>query len=238
MDEEKAVRKIGIVGGLGPESTLEYYRGIISAFNRQGGGYEYPEIIIYSMNLGDVLAMFDSEDWGRLAGSLLEALTALHRAGAEFAAIASNTPHIVWDRIQPSSSLPLVSIVETVCREAIRTGVKRPALLGTSLTMRADYYHRRLSRDGIEAVSPKPEEQALVQHLLDTEIEKGVFKDETRDRLLAIVNRMRAEDGIDSAILGCTELPLILPEPEYGVPFLNTTNLHISAIVERCQRQG
>lgn len=232
------MQRIGIVGGLGPESTLEYYRGIISAFNQQADDYSYPEIVIYSMNLGEVLAMFDSEDWDRLASALLEALAALHRAGAEFAAIASNTPHIVWDRIQSASPLPLLSIVETVCREALRLGVKRPALLGTSLTMRADYYHRSLGQDGIEAVSPMPEEQALIQHLLDTEVEKGILRDETRVRLLAIVDRMRAEDGIDSVVLGCTELPLILPEPEYGVPFLNTTNLHVSAIVERCQKQA
>lgn len=232
------MQKIGIVGGLGPESTLEYYRGIISAFNELGGDYQYPEIIIYSMNLGEVLAMFDSEDWDRLAGGLLEALAALHRAGADFAAIASNTPHIVWDQIQPASPLPLVSIVEKVCHEALRMGVKRPALLGTSLTMRADYYHRSLGQDGIQAISPTPDEQALIQHLLDTEIEKGIFRGETREKLLAIVERMRTGDGIDSVILGCTELPLILPEPDYGVPFLNTTNLHVSAIFERCQKQG
>lgn len=232
------MQRIGIVGGLGPESTLEYYRGIISAFNLKTGDFNYPEIIIYSMNLRPVLDMFQAEDWDRLAGALMDALSALQRAGADFAAIASNTPHIVWERIEPVSPLPLISIVETVCREARKLGLKRPALLGTSLTMRADYYHSHLALDGIEAVSPMPEEQALIQHLLDTEIEKGVFKDESRNRLLDIVERMRAEDGIDSAILGCTELPLILTKPEYGVPFLNTTNLHVSAIVERCQLQA
>ena len=190
------------------------------------------------MNLRPVLDMFASEDWERLAADLLEALSALERAGASFAAIASNTPHIVWDRVRPASPLPLISIVETVCREARARQVKRPALLGTSLTMRADYYHRALRQYGMEAVSPNPEEQALIQHLLDTEIEKGVFRDETRRRLLSIVERMRAEDGIDAVILGCTELPLILSEPAYGVPFLNTTNLHVKAIVERCQGQG
>jgi len=232
------MQRIGIVGGLGPESTLEYYRGIISAFNTQTGDYSYPEIVIYSMNLGEVLAMFDSEDWDRLASALLEALAALHRAGADFAAIASNTPHIVWDRIQPASPLPLLSIVETVCSEAVRMKLKRTALLGTSLTMRADYYHDRMRQDGIKLVSPEPQEQALIQHYLDTEIEKGILRNETRARLLAIVDRMRGEDGIDSVVLGCTELPLILPKPEYGVPFLNTTHLHVQAIVQLCQNRG
>jgi aspartate racemase len=232
------MQRIGIVGGLGPESTLEYYRGIIDAFNRLGGGFEYPEIIVYSMNLGPVLAMFDAEDWDGLERALLDALQALKQAGADFGAIASNTPHIVWERIEPAAPVPLVSIVETVCREASRLGLKRPGLLGTSLTMRSDYYHRRLKQDGVEAVSPRPEDQQLIQHYLDTEIEKGIIKDETRAELLAMVGRMRAQEGIDSVILGCTELPLILPDGDYGVPFLNTTSLHVQAIVERCQKEG
>ncbi len=231
------MQRIGIIGGLGPESTLEYYRGIIDAFNRQTGDFQYPEIVIYSMNLGEVLAMLDADDWSSLANALLEALDALHKAGADFGAIASNSPHIVWEKIQPASPIPLISIVEMVCQEATRMGVKRPGLLGTSMTMRTDYYHRRMKQDGIEAVSPRLEDQALIQHFLDTEIEKGIFKDETRDKLLEMVDSMRAEEGIDSVILGCTELPLILTESNYGVPFLNTTNLHVQAIVERCQKQ-
>ena len=232
------MQKIGIIGGLGPESTLEYYRGIISAFNQLSWDYNYPEIIIYSMNLRPVLGMFDTEDWDGLESLLLEALDGLKRAGADFGAIASNTPHILWERIKSASPVPLVSIVETVCREARRKDLKRPCLLGTSLTMRSDYYHRRLRRDGIEAVSPGPQEQALIQHYLDTEIEKGILKDETRAELLAVVERMRTEDGIDSVILGCTELPFIMTESDYGVPFLNTTSLHVDAIVERCQKGG
>ncbi len=232
------MQRIGIIGGLGPESTLDYYRGLIRAFSRESHDFNYPEIIIYSMNLGQVLAMFGAEDWDRLQDALLEALAAVHRAGADFAAIASNTPHIVWDRVEPVSPLPLISIVETVCREAVRLEVKRPGLMGTSLTMRADYYHRRMRQDGLQVVSPQPAEQALIQHLLDTEIEKGIFKDETRNKLLAVVDRMRADHGIDSVILGCTELPLILTESEYGVPFLNTADLHVRAIVERCRKEG
>lgn len=232
------MHRIGIVGGLGPESTLEYYRGIIDAFNRLGHGFDYPEIIVYSMNLGPVLAMFEAGDWDGLERALLDALQALHRAGADFGAIASNTPHIVWERIEPASPLPLLSIVETVCFEASRLGLKRPGLLGTSLTMRSDYYHRRLKQDGVEAVSPLPEDQQLIQHYLDTEIEKGIIKDGTRAELLAIVERMRAQESIDSVILGCTELPLILPDSDCGVPFLNTTSLHVQAIVQRCQKEG
>jgi aspartate racemase len=230
------MQRIGIIGGLGPESTLDYYRGLISAFGQEVKDYNYPEMIIYSMNLGQVLAMFDAADWDGLRDALLDALAAVHRAGADFAAIASNTPHIVWEQIEPVSPLPLVSIVEAVCREIIKRGLKRPGLLGTGLTMRSDYYRRRLLAADVEAVSPQPQDQALIQHFLMTEIEKGIFRQETRAELLAVVDRMRAEQGIDSIILGCTELPLILTEPEYGVPFLNTADLHVQAIVERCRK--
>lgn len=230
------MQKIGIVGGLGPESTLDYYKGIIQAFAQTSGGYNYPQIFIHSLSLGQVLEMLAAGAWERLADLLVDSLQALHRAGAQFAAIAANTPHLVFDQVQARSPLPLISIVEAVCARARGLGLRRPGLLGTRTTMQSDLYQRCFAPQGMTVLTPGEEDQELIQQRLMTEIELGIFKDSTRQELLDIVRRLQQAQGIDSVILGCTELPLILDRDQFGLPFLNTTAVHVQAIVDYCRK--
>ena len=228
------MKKIGIIGGIGPESTLHYYRGIIDAFRGHVGGKNYPDIIIYSADLTELLEIMEGKSLERLTAWLLARVEALHRAGAEFAVIASNTPHVVFAEVAARSPLPLISIVEATCMKARRLGLQRPGLLGTKFTMQADFFQKPFREQGMEVVVPSAEEQQLIHEKLFTEIELGIIKDETRDSLLAIVKRMIERDAIDSLILGCTELPLILPGDGHGIPFLNTTAIHVESIVRYC----
>ncbi len=228
------MKKIGIIGGIGPESTLDYYRGIIDAFRERNQGMHYPDIIVYSADLTELLGIMETKDLDRLADWLLEKVGALERAGAEFAAIASNTPHVVFDEVARRSPLPLISIVEATCAKAASLGVKRPGLLGTRFTMQADFFLRPFQQRGMAVLVPLPEEREFIHEKLFSEIEWGIIKDETRAALLAIVKRMIERDGIDSIILGCTELPLILPAQAYGIPFLNTAAIHVEEIVRHC----
>lgn len=225
------MKKIGIIGGIGPESTLDYYRGIIDAFRRRTGGLHSPEILIYSGDLAELLEILEATDLEALAQWLLFRIAALHRAGAEFAVIASNTPHVVFAEVARRSPLPMLSIVEETCRKAESLGIKRPGLMGTQFTMAADFYRRPLRERGMSLCLPKPEEQRRIQEKLFSEIELGIIKDSTRQDLLGIVEKMVARDGIDSLILGCTELPLILDREAFGIPFLNTTAIHVEGIV-------
>ena len=165
---------------------------------------------------------------------LLEKIEILHRAGADFAAIASNTPHIVFDEVNAKSSLPLLSIVEETCNKAQEMGVKKTGLLGTGLTMKAEFYKKPIISKGISVVVPTEDEQELIHHRLFSEIELGIIKDSTREELLAIIKRMVGENQIDSVVLGCTELPLILTESVNDIPFLNTTSIHCESIVKCC----
>jgi len=230
------MKKIGLVAGLGPESTVIYYKGIIDAFKNNGGGLNYPEIILYSANMGELMAIFESGQLDGLADWLLEKMEALKRAGAEFAAIASNTPHIVFDEVQARSPLPLVSIVEETCRKAKALGFKKPGLLGTGFTMRADFYQKVFSREGFPLAVPDEADIDLIHKRLFTEIELGIIKDSTRKELVDIIGSIVKKDGLDSIILGCTELPLILDKAGYGVPVLDTTQIHVDAIVRECRR--
>jgi aspartate racemase len=169
---------------------------------------------------------------------LADALRALQNAGADLAFIASNTPHIVFEQVRQVSPIPLVSIVEAARIEAEKQGLKKVGLLGTLFTMQNSYYQAEFDKCGIAMVVPNEEEQRYIQQKLFSKIEHGVFLEETRNGLLKIIKRMITYESIDGVVLGCTELPLILTEDEYGIPFLNTTEIHARRIFETYMKLG
>jgi aspartate racemase len=228
------MKTIGIIGGIGPESTVDYYKQIIAAFQKKGAGLTYPEIIIYSADLSELLAIIASRQWERMTDWLVARVKALHRAGAEFGAIASNTPHAVFDAVQARSPIALVSIVRATCDAAQHKGLKRPGLLGTQFTMAADFYPRAFAQAGMQLIVPDAQAQGLIQQRLFAEIELGIIKESTRQEFVAIVETMVQTHAIDSLILGCTELPLILDQSHFGIPVLNTTAIHAQRIVRYC----
>jgi aspartate racemase len=229
------MKKIGLVGGLGPEATVDYYKELIGAFNNKGGEMVYPEIIIYSVNMSEFLKMFREKDYRNAITFLMEKLHSLKDAGSDFAAITANTPHLLFDDLKEQSPLPLVSIVEATLRETIKKGFKRPGLIGTGFTMNATFYQDVFKKQGIEVIVPEEEDKELINYKLFSEIELGIFSNETRDLLIGIIFKMVKINGIDSIILGCTEFPLLLPESSYaGIPVLNTTRIHVTEIIETC----
>ncbi|MBN2323254.1 MAG: amino acid racemase [Spirochaetes bacterium] len=231
------MKRIGIIGGLGPESTVDYYRGIIDAFRRTEAGSAVPEIILYSADVSRLLKMAESKQWNALTEWLLTMINALHKAGAQFAAIASNTTHIVFDEVKSGSPVPLLSIVEETCLKAGSLGLTTLGLLGTKFTMQSDFYQKPFREKGMSVVVPQDGEIQLIHDKLMSEIELGIIRESTRKELLAIVKRMIDEDSIEALILGCTELPMILDRDEYGIIFLNTTAIHIQSIVKYCTTQ-
>ncbi len=228
------MKKIGIIGGIGPESTVDYYKGIIRIFLEQYADLAYPEIIIFSVNMNRLLEMVENKEWNELTDWLVGKVKAVHNAGAEFAVIGSNTPHIVFNDVQSKSPIPLLSIVEETCNKAGSLGLKKPGLLGTKFTMESDFYLKPFENIGMKVVVPEKQDQQLIHDKLFSEIELGIIKDSTRKELLSVVKRMIDKEAIDSVILGCTELPLILEKDEFGIPFLNTTAIHTDSIVKYC----
>jgi aspartate racemase len=228
------MKRIGILGGIGPESTVDYYKGIIGAFVTRHPELAYPEIIVYSANMNQLMGFISMKDWSALSKWLLKMIYSLHLAGAEFAVIASNTPHVVFDEVRSESPIPLLSIVEETCRTAQEMGLKNIGLMGTKFTMEAEFYKKPFISKGMSVVVPLEEEQHAIHQRLFSEIELGIIKDSTREELLQIAKRMIEEDHIDSLILGCTELPLILTERRYGIPFLNTSAIHCESIIRYC----
>lgn len=224
------MKKIGIVGGLGPEATIDYYRTVINEYRKASKG-NAPEIIIYNLNFNDFPKLDHRDeiiDW--LAG----AIKALHQAGADFAVISANTPHIVFDELKQLSPIPLLSIVEETCRVVKSLKLGNVGLMGTKVTMSSDFYQRVFSYEDISVVVPTVSEQDYINDKLFSEIIYNRIFEETRQGLLKIVKRMIDQDNIQGLVLGCTELPLILTKDEFGIPFLNTTKIHAESAVRYC----
>ena len=226
------MKTLGIIGGLGPENTLDYYQRIIALFRKRTGNRHYPEFVIASVDLRKGLDFMDSNDLSGMANYLLRGIDRLARAGADFGIISANTPHIVFDEVAAKALIPLISIVEATGAAAKAQNLKRLALFGTRYTMQADFYQRVFARDGIELLVPDPHDQDYIHDKYMNELVPGKFLTDTRAGLLAIVDRMKATNDIDGVILAGTELPLILRDPIHnGVPFLDTTKIHIEAAV-------
>jgi aspartate racemase len=221
-----------MIGGLGPESTLDYYQRIIALYRERTGKGHYPELVIASVDLRKGLDFMDANNVSAMADFLLEAIGKVARAGADFGIISANTPHIVFDEVALKSPIPLISIVESTCATAKAKSLKRLALLGTRYTMQADFYRKVFMREGIKLVVPAVADQDYVHDKYFSELVPGKFSPETRAGLLAIVDRMKTTSDIDGVILAGTELPLILRVPDHhGIPFLDTTKIHVEAAV-------
>jgi aspartate racemase len=222
---------IGIIGGIGPESTIDYYRLFLSIY-REHRPEGYPPLLINSIDLARALKLVTSGDLAGLAAYMLEEVHRLARAGATHGLLASNTPHIVFDEIEDSSPIPLISIVETACRAAVERKLKRVGLFGTRFTMQGGFYQRVFAREGIEVAIPEAGDQKFIHDTYLNELVNGIVKPETRERYIAIARKMKSERDMEALILGGTELPLLLRGAiDIGVMLLDTAHLHVERAV-------
>jgi len=231
------MKKIGIVGGLGPESTLYYYRMLID-LSREEKGLERPVIIIYSMkplSTGQTIPL--EKNKAGVTDGLVSAVQSLYQAGADFGMIACNTAHRNFSDIRAKSPIPLLSIVEETCEEVDRQGVKRVGLLGSLITMSSNFYQDVFSKRNISVVVPGEDEQTFVDEKVFGEITQGIMLDDTRNEFLKITRTMVAEESIEGLILGCTELPLLINksnEEELGIPLFDTSRIHVESALRYC----
>jgi len=226
------MKLIGIVGGIGPESTIDYYRLFISTYRERRPDGGYPPVVINSIDLAKALKLVSSNDLAGLAAYMLEEIRRLARAGATHGLLSSNTPHIVFDEVQRTSPIPLISIVETACRATAERRLKRVGLFGTRFTMQGGFYQRVFAREGIEVAIPESGDQEFIHDTYLNELVNGVVLAATRERYIAIARRMKEEQGIEALILGGTELPLLLRDAiDIGMTLLDTARLHVEAAV-------
>jgi len=226
------MKTLGMIGGIGPESTVDYYLSILKLYQEQKPDGSAPSILINSVDLEKLRGLFDAGNLAGAANYLAAEMKRLAAAGADFGLLSANTPHMVFDELQSQLPIPLISMVSATCEAARKLGLKKLGLLGTRFTMQARFYPDGLAKYGIALAVPDAGEQAYIHDIYFGELVKGVFLPATRDRLLAILHRMREQDKIEGVILGGTELPLLLRDVgDFGIPFLDTTRIHVQAAV-------
>ncbi len=225
-----------MIGGLGPESTIDYYRMIIARYRARHGNAGYPEFLINSLDVDKGIELVDRGRLDELADYLASGVEKLARAGADFGFFAANTPHIVFDEVQRRSAIPLISIVRATSDRAKAMGSKKVGLFGTGFTMRGSFYPEEFRRAGIALTSPKGPEIAFIHEKYLGELLIGKFLPETRVEIRRIAQRMKREAGVEALVLAGTELPLLLREGSSDIEFLDTTEIHVEAVVEELLR--
>lgn len=227
------MKKIGLIGGIGPASTVDYYLGIIEKFHNEQGMCIYPEIVIDSVNMSLHDMALTEKAYDRLCDYLICSLSNLKAAGAEIAAITANTEHIVWDMVCDRFPLPVISIVDATVSEIKRRGFKRVLVFGTSITLQSGLYENALEKNGITAIVPKSKDVSIIGNLIYPNLENGIVIPGDRQILIELAEKYICRENVDSMILGCTELPLAIKNSDISVPVLNTMQIHIDEIYRK-----
>ncbi|MDA3810442.1 MAG: amino acid racemase [Spirochaetaceae bacterium] len=227
------MEKVGILGGMGPESTVDYYKNIISGYRTIKKDNQYPQIFINSINMTEMLSYVVKKDYPALINLLVTGMKDLQKSGADFAVIASNTPHVVFDEVNNQSPIPLISIVDSTIQRALDSELKKLLLIGTGFTMKNTFYQDKISKYDISVVIPSELNQEIIHNIIFPELEEGIIIPEKKTQMIRICNEIINRENIDGVILGCTELPLMIGDNDLNVEVLNTTQNHVDAIVKR-----
>ena len=227
------MKKIGILGGMGPESTVEYYKRIIYGYRKITNDENYPQLFINSINMTEMLGYVANNDIKKLINLLIDGINKLEIIGADYIAIASNTPHVVIDEVKQKISTPIISIVEETCKCIKNNNLKKILLTGTLFTMKNNFYKKSLEKHEIECIVPEDSEKMIIQNIIFPKLENGIIDENDRFIFKEICDKIIKKRNIDGIILGCTELPLMISEHDFGISVLDTMEIHIKSILEK-----
>lgn len=220
------MNRIGILGGMSYESTIKYYDLLLEKYYEKYNDYNYPEIIIFSLNFQKVIDYELGDDRDIYIEYLMDGINSLENAGATFIVMAANSPHAVYEDLVKLSKVPILSIVKATAEKARQEHMKKLLLLGIKFTMQSTFYQDYCRKLDIEVITPSNKEQDVIDKIIFDELVIGFFKQESKKILLQIINNY---DNVDGVILGCTELPLILTQKDIDKKLLDTVELHVEA---------
>jgi aspartate racemase len=218
-------RTIGIVGGLSPESTIIYYQRIVRRCHEFFGDHTYPEIVIYSVNFQRFIDWMSREKWDKITEQLVKDVKRLTKAGADFALIATNTMHLVYQEVQRRSPIPIVSIVEATAEAVNKDGVGKVGLLGTRFTMEKGFFKKGLADYGIDTLVPEKGNREYIDKVIFDELCRGVIRAASRERFLRIIGNIISQ-GAEGIVLGCTEIPLLIKPEHTSAKLFDTAIIH------------
>jgi len=225
------MKTIGLIGGTGWVSTAEYYRIINQETNRRLGSLEFAKCILYSLNYGDVDRCNQRGDREGILKLLLKASEALVTSGADCILVCANTFHQFADKLERSASVPLLHIAEAAAAELKKRGLHKVGLLGTKQTMEMDFYASKLQEARVDVLTPEGVDREFIQQTITKELLLGVFREESRNRFLGIMNALRRR-GAEGMVLACTEIPLLIKQEQTDVPLVDTLVVHAMAAVD------
>lgn len=227
----KLMKKIGIIGGLSAESTIEYYKILIKEYNKRKGGKSSPLLIIDSLDLEEAVNLMSNNDWDGVFNIIFQSAKNLEHAGAEVIIIATNTIHKVFERLQKKIKIPMISILDVTAEAAKSKNLKKIGLLGTIFTMQSDFFQKAFQRYNLEIIVPNQEDQEFINEIIFNELTFNIIKSESKRGYLEVIERLQQE-GAEGVILGCTEIPLLIKQEDSPIPVFDTTTLHAMAALE------
>jgi aspartate racemase len=222
------MKRIGILGGMSPESTIHYYQLIVQSFIQLYGNHGYPEIVIFSVSFEQYIHWQENGDWEAIGKELAKGAQILEKAGADFVVIATNTMHKVVDEIQRAINIPVLNLLDVVAESLLEKGITKTGLLGTRYTMEDGFYAAGLAKHGIDVVVPETKDRDLVHRVIYDELIKGVILPSSKEEFRRIVNDLQ-QNGAQGVVLGCTEIPMLLGDGDVSIPVFDTTQLHAEA---------
>ena len=226
------MKKIGILGGMSYESTIKYYDLILQKYYNKYHDYNYPEILIYSLNFQKVIDYELGNDKPRYIDYLMNGINSLQNGGAQFVIMAANSPHAVYKDLTQRTDIPILSIVEATAGRALKLGLNKLLLIGIKFTMQSSFYQRIFESCKIQVITPVDNEQDSIDKIIFEELVIGKFKNESKQKLLEIIHNYK----VDGVILGCTELPLILNKNDTSTTLLDTIEIHVDATLKYAMR--
>lgn len=221
-------KKIGIIGGLSPESTVSYYLHITRSHVEKFGDYGYPEIIIYSVNLENYHKWRREDRWDLIIEDLTGIAEKLQKAGADFGLIATNTMHKVFDEVQSKISLPMINLIEVTAGHAVKKNLNTLGLLGTIYTMSENFYKSGLQKNGLSVLVPSHDDQTVIHKIIVEELVRGKILENSKKQYLEIINKLKIH-GAEGVVLGCTEIPLLIKQEDCSIPIIDTAVIHAEA---------
>jgi len=226
------LKTIGLIGGMSWESSKVYYELINKKVNDCLGGFHSCDCIMHSVDFAVIEKLQHEDSWEELNKIMADSAQRLERAGAEFIVLCTNTMHLCSEAIVKSISIPFLHIAEATGLEIVKRDMKKVALLGTRFTMEKDFYKEVLkTKYGIEVIVPDEREREVIHNIIYKELVHGQIKDESRKNFQIIINRL-ASEGAEGAILGCTEIPLLISDKDVKIPTFDTTTIHAEKAVE------
>ena len=228
---------MGMIGGVGPSATVLYYQQIMAIAHEKMEGEHYPEILIHSLDLGEMNVYFNNNDLDGLTEKLVSVGNWFEGAGCDFMFMACNAMHMAFEKVQKRVNLPMLSIIEAVLEEARERGLSRVGLMGTTFVMQSGLYRKAFEAAGVACIEPDEPEQAWIMEAILGDLQRPSVPEDTTTRLLRDVEKLGSQ-GAEAVVLGCTDLPMAITEDNSPAPLLDTARIHVNRIMDFAYDQG